>query len=78
MRVIGELPNDYCKISLFQWNEKYLVKFELGLYEQTYKIDEYEVADVEELKSLISEEFIKKVMQRFDEMHTDWGEIAMN
>ena len=78
MRVIGELPNDYCKVSLFQWNEKYLVKFELGLYEQTFKIDEYEVADVEALKSLISEEFIKKVMQRFDEMHADWGEIAMD
>jgi hypothetical protein len=78
MRVIGELPNKFCKISLFQWNEKYLVKFELGLYEQTFKVDEYEVADVEELKSLISEEFIKKVMQRFDEMHSDWGEIALN
>ena len=60
MRVIGELPNDFCKISLFRWNEKYLVKFELGLYEQTFKIDEYEVADAEELKSLISEAFIKK------------------
>jgi hypothetical protein len=72
MRVIGELPNDFCKISLFQWNEKYLVKFELGLYEQTFKIDEYEVADVEELKSLISEDFIKKVMKRFDDMHADW------
>ncbi|WKK73496.2 hypothetical protein QYS49_16140 [Marivirga salinae] len=77
MRVIGELPNNFCKISLFQWNEKYLVKFELGLYEQTFKIDEYEVADVNELKSLISEEFIKKVMNRFDEMHADWGEIAL-
>ena len=78
MRVIGELPNDFCKISLFQWNEKYLVKFELGLYEQTFKIDEYEVPDVEELKSLITDEFIKKVMKRFDDMHTDWGEIAMS
>lgn len=78
MRVIGELPNDYCKISLFQWNEKYLVKFELGLYEQTFKIDEYEVADVDELKSLISVDFIKKVMQRFDDMHADWGAIALD
>ncbi|WKV11924.1 hypothetical protein [Marivirga harenae] len=78
MRVIGEFPNNFCKISLFQWNEKYLVKFELGLYEQTFKIDEYEVADVAALKSLISEDFIKKVMQRFDEMHADWGEVALS
>ncbi|GAB3334649.1 hypothetical protein GCM10027429_16050 [Marivirga atlantica] len=75
MRVIGELPNPNCKITLFNWNEKYLVKFEIGMYEQTYKIDEYEVADEEALKALITDEFITKVMTRFDEMHTDWGTL---
>jgi len=75
MRVIGELPNPNCKITLFNWNEKYLVKFEIGMYEQTYKIDEYEVADDKELKALITDDFITKVMTRFDEMHTDWGTL---
>lgn len=75
MRVIGELPNPNCKITLFNWNEKYLVKFEIGMYEQTYKIDEYEVADDQELKALITDEFVQKVMARFDAMHTDWGTL---
>ncbi len=75
MRVIGEIPNNECKITLFQWNEKYLIKFELGLYEQTYKIDEYEVEDAEAVKKLITDAFLKKVMNRFDAMHSDWGEI---
>ena len=59
----------------FNWNEKYLVKFEIGMYEQTYKIDEYEVADDQELKALITDDFIQKVMKRFDAMHTDWGTL---
>ncbi|GAA5029527.1 hypothetical protein GCM10011506_17930 [Marivirga lumbricoides] len=75
MRVIGEIPSNQCKITIFHWNEKYLVKFELGLYEQTYKVDEYEVADEEALKALVSDDFIKVVMQRFDAMHEDWGKV---
>lgn len=75
MRVIGELPNPSCKITLFNWNEKYLVKFEIGMYEQTYKIDEYEMEDEEALKALITDDFITKVMTRFDAMHADWGEL---
>jgi hypothetical protein len=75
MRVVGEIPNNECKITIFHWNEKYLIKFELGLYEQTYKIDEYEVENDEALKALIDEAFVQKVMKRFDEMHADWGVI---
>ena len=75
MRVIGEINRPECKITLFQWNEKYLIKFELGMYEQTYKIDEYEVQNEEEVKALISDEFVQKVMNRFDQMHADWGEM---
>lgn len=75
MRVIGEIPSNQCKITIFHWNEKYMVKFELGLYEQTYKVDEYEVADEEALKALISDDFIRKIMQRFDKMHEDWGAV---
>lgn len=75
MRVIGEIPNSNCKITVFHWNEKYLIKFELGLYEQTYKIDEYEVENDDALKALIDDVFVQKIMNRFDEMHADWGEI---
>ena len=77
MRIIGEIPHKDCKISIFHWNEKYLIKFELGLYEQTYKIDEFEVESDEALKSLIDEVFIQKIMKRFDEMHQDWN-LAIN
>ncbi len=75
MRVIGEIPNPNCKITLFNWNEKYLIKFEIGMYEQTYKVDAYEVDNDAALKAMITNEFVKKVMLRFDKMHTDWGSL---
>jgi len=75
MRVIGEIPNDQCKITLFNWNEKYLIKFEIGMYEQTYKIDEYEIAGVDAVKKLITADFVKIVMARFDKMHNDWASL---
>ena len=75
MRIVSEINRPECKITIFQWNEKYLVKFEIGMYEQTYKIDEYEVADEEEVKAKITDEFIQKVMTTFDRMHHDWGEL---
>lgn len=73
MRIVGEINRPECKVTIFHWNERYLVKFEIGMYEQTYKIDEYEVADEEAVKALINEAFITKVMARFDAMHIDWG-----
>jgi len=73
MRVVGEINRPECKITIFHWNEKYLVKFEIGMYEQTYKIDEYEVADEEAVKALINDDFVAKIIARFDAMHNDWG-----
>ncbi|MFQ3215458.1 MAG: hypothetical protein ACI9XJ_001689 [Marivirga sp.] len=75
MRVIGEIVNPQCKITIFHWNERYLVKFEIGMYEQTYKMDEYEIENEEALKALIDDDFVQKIMNRFDAMHKDWGTL---
>lgn len=75
MRIVGEINRPECKITIFHWNEKYLVKFEIGMYEQTYKIDEYEVENEEAVKAFITDEFMDKVMQHFDQMHSDWKSI---
>jgi hypothetical protein len=46
MRYIKDIPHVQFKIGLYQWNSKYIIKVESGMYEQTYKIDDYEVASV--------------------------------
>jgi hypothetical protein len=68
MRVVSEIPHPDCKITIFSWNNRYLLKFELGLLEQTYKINQYDITAESELKTLVSEDFIQKVLILFGEM----------
>lgn len=74
MRVIEEIAHPACKITIFHWNAKYLVKFENGNLEQTFKIDESEVNGVGELKKILTHEFITAVYKRFLEMNANWKE----
>ncbi|HEY9005517.1 hypothetical protein [Ohtaekwangia sp.] len=68
MRVVGEIPHTDCKITLFAWNSRYLIKFERGPLEQTFKINEYDITAESELRTLIDEQFIQQTLIRFDEM----------
>ncbi|MBK5277576.1 MAG: hypothetical protein JJE09_01815 [Bacteroidia bacterium] len=70
MRVVGEIAHPDCKITIFHWNNRYLLKLEAGLLEQTFKISEYDISSEEELKKILNEEFIQKAMERFQDMHT--------
>lgn len=71
MRVIGEVSHPACKITIFNWNGKYLVKFEQGLIEQTYKVSEMDVSDEKDVLLLTKSPFIDKVLLRFEEMQKD-------
>jgi hypothetical protein len=77
MKIVGEIPHPSCKITIFSWNNKYIVKFERGALEQTFKVSEYDLSGEENFKELVStESFIEKVLRRFDEMDADWEEIV--
>lgn len=68
MRIIATIPHPKISISIFSMNEKYIVKFEAGPMEQAFKFYHEEVEGVEGLKKIIDEEFLQKVMERFNEM----------
>ena len=73
MRVIAELPRPDCKITIYLMNGKYLVKFEKGTLEQTYKLSEIDLTDgVNSVFSILDETFIATVMERFISMKTDF------
>lgn len=74
MRVVGEIPHPECKITIFHWNNRYLLKLESGLLEQTFKIEEYDLSSDEDLTKIANERFIKKAMDRFHEMAVSLGE----
>jgi hypothetical protein len=73
MRIIAELPHPEFKISIFNMNQKYIVKIEKGVFEQSYKISEMDVTDgVNSVFELLDEEFLKTVAARFMEMGKDF------
>ena len=74
MRYIKEIPNAQYKIGLYQWNNKYIIKIESGMYEQTYKIDDYEVASPDEIVRCMDDTFMNAITKRFDVMHDDFSE----
>ncbi|MCA6380033.1 MAG: hypothetical protein IM574_08360 [Cytophagales bacterium] len=68
MRVVGEIPHPEVKITIFHWNNRYLIKLEAGPFEQTFKIEEYDLSSEEEIKSIVNEEFIQQSIIRFNDM----------
>jgi len=73
MRVIAELPHPDCKITLFNMNSKYIIKFEKGKLEQTYKIAEIDIlGGVNGVFEILDEAFIQTVVLRFNNMNNDF------
>ena len=68
MRVVGELAHPELKITIFHWNNRYLIKLEAGLLEQTFKIHEYDVSSEEDVKKLIDKDFVNAAIARFNDM----------
>jgi hypothetical protein len=75
MRVIAELPHPSCKITLFNMNQKYIIKFELGSFEQSYKLSELDLTGggANEIFQMLDEEFIATVVERFKLMRDDFS-----
>lgn len=68
MRIIGEIPHPDCRITLFHWNNRYIIKLEKGYLEQTFKIDQFDLSSENDLRQVVNEEFIREAMTRFEAM----------
>lgn len=75
MRVIAELPHPDCKITLFNMNQKYIIKFEQGTLEQSYKLSELDLSGggANEIFQILDEAFITTVVERFKGMRADFS-----
>ena len=78
MRVIADIPHPRYKIQIFLYNAKYLVKIELGQFEQTFKVAESDVNGLEELKRMVTDQLLRNSLDRFLSMRTDWEEAFKN
>ncbi len=71
MRVVAQIPHPKIRITIMQWNEKYMIEMEAGNYKQTFKISQDSVTGLEDVKSLCTDELIESAIDRFNAMHTD-------
>lgn len=69
MRIIDSIPHPSITISIFQMNDKYIVKFEAGPMEQAFKFDIQQAKSVDNLKKMINDSFIETVRERFNQMY---------
>jgi hypothetical protein len=72
MRIVAQVPHPQMKISIFAWNEKYIIEMEAGQYKQTYKISQDSVAGLDAVKELCTPELISGTLARFSAMHSDF------
>ena len=72
MRLVKDIPHEKYKIQLFQYNGKYILKIELGQYEQSFKIDELDIQNTDDIDKMITEEFLQNCLKRFLTMRRDW------
>ncbi|MBT1699360.1 hypothetical protein KK083_20860 [Fulvivirgaceae bacterium PWU4] len=68
MRVIHERTHQGCRITFFAWNNRYIIKLEEGTLEQTFKVDQFDIQNEQELLKLVDAEFVQQAMNRFLEM----------
>ncbi len=76
MRVVGEIEHPECKITIFHWNNKYLIKLEMGPFEQTFKLNEFDISSETELRKIVDEDFIDEAMARFADMSRSLSEAT--
>lgn len=75
MRVIEEISFPGCKLSILAMNQKFILKFEKGNLEQTYKVAEMDlIFGLEDVKKMLNETFLTTVMERFKQMNNDFAD----
>lgn len=68
MRVVKEFQRGLLKISVFSWNNKYIIKLESGSLEQTFKISELDLYGENQIEEILSDDFLHQAISRFDAM----------
>ncbi|MEO1262267.1 MAG: hypothetical protein AAFZ15_25905 [Bacteroidota bacterium] len=75
MRIIGNIDHPNMKITVFKMDNKLSIKFELGLYEQTFKFRESEyMKNMGDAEKFIDATFLGEVLKNFNQMHKSKNE----
>lgn len=76
MRIVGYIEHPILKITVMQMNNRFVLKLEANMLEQTYKFHEDDnlrtMADVEKM---VDETFLQECLKRFSDMNKSRGEM---
>ncbi len=79
MRVLANIPHAEFSITIFSWNQKYLLKFEMNNLEQTYKISELDITGIQEIEEMCQDEsFLRAVASQFEQMENTLAQLLQN
>lgn len=69
MRIVREIKVEEWKVTIFHWNNKYLLKFEDGFNELTYKINQLDLTAETDIDVFLENgEVLGKVRESFEKM----------
>lgn len=70
MRLLANIPHPILRISIFTNDNRFTLKFESGLYEQTYKFRDGDGFDhVDAIVNLVTESFCQDVLNLLNLQH---------
>lgn len=76
MRIVGNIPHEKFHMTLYEWNEKMIIKIEAGPMEQVYKFSKEVFTGIEGAQKLMTTSFLEKVYDRFTEMYLDMEKLS--
>ena len=79
MRILETFPTKAALVSIYSWNQKWIIKFESGDFEQIFKIPIDEIATKELLKEKIlnHSDFLDSIQKRMSEMNQSAREVFL-
>ena len=72
MKTTTKVAHPKMDISIFLRENTYLIKIVLDQYEQIFRIKQMDVTGIEDVKNMLSEEFLNKTYMRFVDMSKDF------
>ncbi|MDG2226179.1 MAG: hypothetical protein P8L20_00465 [Flavobacteriales bacterium] len=78
MRTVAKIEHPKMDISIYLRENKYIVKIVMDQYEQVYRINGTDVTGMDDMKAMVSGEFLSAVYMRFVEMSKDLKSAFLN
>lgn len=76
MKIVKEFSNAHGRFSIFEMNNKFIIKIERGNYEQTYKLNtlDYLIQSADDIEKIFDDDFMKNIDAVFLKMHQDFNQ----